>query len=170
MSDSRVAKATIRDTDLLASLEEAEEEHGSLADAVRHAVATTYAGDDDTGEVHEESGLPVKAREGHRKLVEWTGIGGRIELGTAESILANHLNIQKGAVRKVVIKPLKREEVIALHQGVHHVSIVVGSLQDGPIDADTTSEPETTTSGEAVADGGSVRERLDELANAEVER
>ncbi|MFC5277867.1 hypothetical protein ACFPM1_03665 [Halorubrum rubrum] len=170
MSESRVAKATIRDTDLLASLEEAEEEHGSLADAVRHAVATTYAGDDDTDTGREESGLPVKAKEGHRKLVEWTGHGGRIELGTAESILANHLNIQKDAVRKVVIQPLKREDVIALHQGVHHVSIVVGKLQDGSISADTTAEPETETAGEAVADGGKTRERLDELASAEVER
>ncbi|GAA0507866.1 hypothetical protein SAMN04488066_101367 [Halorubrum aquaticum] len=166
MSESRVAKATIRDEGLLAALEEAEEEHGSLADALRHAVATTYAGDDDVETVY-DSGLPVKAEEGHRKLVEWTGVGGRIELGTAESILANHLNIQKEAVRKVVIQPLKREDVIALHQGIHHVSIVVGKNDDEPTETESPVEP--SASKEAVADGGEARERLDELAAAGME-
>ena len=165
MAESRVAKATIRDGELLKALEEAEEEHGSLADALRHAVATTYAAVDDVV-ASDETGLPVKAKEGHRKLVEWTGIGGRIELKTAESILANHLNIRKEAVRKVVIRPLKREDVIVLHQGIHHVSIVVGTLDDEPISVESDTD---ATEGEIAMDGGEAREQLDELAAAGTE-
>ena len=165
MRESRVVKADISDAELLEAIEDAEEEHGSLADAVRHAVATTYAGVDDVEE-SEGTGLPVKAKEGHRKLVEWTGHGGRLELDTAESILANHLNIQKEAVRKVVIQPLKREGVIALHQGIHHVSIVVGTIDDEPISVESDAN---ATEGEVVTDGGEARERLDELAAADTE-
>ncbi|MFA9517982.1 hypothetical protein ACERIT_12320 [Halopenitus sp. H-Gu1] len=170
--NSRVAKATIEDPEILEALEEAEEEHGSMAAALRHAVATTYATDatDDTDARDTKHDLPVKAVEGYRKLVEWTGVGGRIELETAESILANHLNVQKAAVRKIVIQPLKREDVVVLHQGIHHVSIVVGRLDDGA----TTETTSTPADGEAVADGGNVdtddvenaRDRLDELAAA----
>ena len=167
MADSRVAKATIRDAELLEALEEAEDEHGSLAAALRHAVATTYASVDDVEGGGNDTGLPVKALEGYRKLVEWTGVGGRLELETAESILANHLNIQKEAVRKVVIHPLKAEGVIALHQGIHHVSIVVGTTDDEPVEVAERTEPESPP---AATDGGETRERLDELATAEVER
>jgi len=81
-------------------------EHGSLADAIRFAVSEAYVDGDDVGET-EDSVISLKAREGHRKLVEWTGIGGRIELETAESVLANHLNIKTDAIRKMVVKPLK---------------------------------------------------------------
>jgi len=80
MSESRVAKATIRDDARLEALAEAEEEHGSLADAIRFAVSEAYVDGDDVGET-EDSVISLKAREGHRKLVEWTGIGGRIETG-----------------------------------------------------------------------------------------
>ncbi|TKX82505.1 hypothetical protein EXE43_29075, partial [Halorubrum sp. SS5] len=69
-----------------------------------------------------------KARDAHRKLVEWAGIGGRLELNTAESVLANHLNIQKEAVRKVALQPLKANDAVALHQGLHEVTLVVGRL------------------------------------------
>ena len=162
MSDDVHATVRFRDESLVEALEEAEGEHGSRSEAIRHAVATAYGGSDDV-EGDEDSGLPVKAKEGHRKLVEWTGRGGRIELDTAESILANHLNIQKEAVRKVVIQPLKRENVIALHQGIHHVSIVVGDLDGEEV---KPRESPASTSTEAATDGGDGRDRLDELADA----
>jgi len=165
MSDDVHATVRFRDEELVEALEEAEGEHGSRSEAIRHAVATAYGGDDGV-ETSAESGLPVKAKEGHGKLVEWTGRGGRIELQTAESILANHLNIQKEAVRKVVIQPLKREEVIALHQGIHHVSIVVGSLDDEPISAETETDG---VESKIATDGGEASDRLDELAAAGAE-
>jgi len=120
MSESRVAKATIRDDARLEALAEAEEEHGSLADAIRFAVSEAYVDGDDVGET-EDSVISLKAREGHRKLVEWTGIGGRIETETAESVLANHLNIKTDAIRQMVVKPLKARDVIRLHQDPRRV-------------------------------------------------
>ncbi|QKY18322.1 hypothetical protein [Halorubrum sp. CBA1229] len=166
MPEQRVAKATFYDAELLAALEEAEEQHGSMADALRYAVAKTYVdGSEEDGD-EPDTGLPVKAHEGHRKLMEWAGYRGRLELGTAESVLANHLNVQKEAVRKTVIEPLRKEDAIRIHQGIHTVSIIVGTLEgDEPEPRDSTS-----TSTEAATDGGEARERLDELANAEVGR
>ncbi|QHS17226.1 hypothetical protein GWK26_08765 [haloarchaeon 3A1-DGR] len=172
--NSRVAKATIEDPEVLSALEEAEEEHGSLADAVRHAVATTYATTDD-GSWSAEHDLPVKAVEGYRKLTEWKEVGGRIELKTAESILANHLNVRKEAIRSTVIRPLREANAIALHQGIHNVSIVVGTLDASgtPEATSSTTEPVATDGGNADADADDIEtagERLDELAGAEVER
>jgi hypothetical protein len=165
MSESRVAKATIRDNERLEALAEAEEEHGSLADAIRFAVSEAYVDGNDTSE-RADAEIPLKAREGHRKLVEWTGIGGRIELETAESVLANHLNIKTDAIRRIVVKPLKAAGVIRLHQGVHDVWVIVGSLDDATASVDT--EPDTSTR-KAATDGGEARERLDELAAADTE-
>ena len=169
MSEDVHATVRFSDEKLVAALEAAEDEHGSRSEAIRKAVATAYADGDDV-EASDDSGLPVKAKEGHRKLVEWTGLGGRLELQTAESILANHLNIRKEAVRKVVIQPLKSANVIALHQGIHHVSIVVGDLDGDDVEAEdepTTDAP--STSSEAATDGGEARDRLDELAEAGTE-
>ena len=162
MSDGVHATVRFKDEEIVAALEEAEGEHGSRSEAIRQAVRAHYAGGDDV-EASDETGLPVKAKEGHRKLVEWTGRGGRIELDTAESILANHLNIQKEAVRKVVIQPLKREEVIALHQSIHHVSIVVGDVDGDVADIEIDVDVGET---EAATDGGEARDRLDELSDA----
>jgi len=166
--DERVAKANIRDRTLLEALEEAEEEHGSLAEALRHAVSTTYVNTEGGEPATQSDEIPAKARDAHRKLVEWAGVGGRLELNTAESVLANHQNIQKAAVRKTVLQPLKANDAIALHQGLHEVTLVVGRL-DGD-DVEAREPPASTSSEDAVADGGEARERLDELESAEVER
>ena len=166
MSDDVHATVRFRDADLVEALEAAEEEHGSRSEAIRMAVATAY-GSDDSAESSDESGLPVKARDAHRKLVEWAGIGGRLELNTAESVLANHLNIQKEAVRKVALQPLKANDAVALHQGLHEVTLVVGRLDGSEIEA--TEPAPSTSSGEAVADGGDPSDRLDKLAEAGAE-
>ena len=161
---SRVAKATVRDERILQALEEAENEHGSLADAVRHAITATYGEDTDDGD--DDTGLPVKAREAHGKLVELAGVGGRLELDTAEALLANHLNIAKEAVRRTVIHELKKANAIAVHQGIHSVSVVVGRLDGEDVEP---REPATAATAPAT-DGGEARERLEELSNAEVAR
>jgi len=156
----------IDDPKLGAALEEAEEEHGSKSEAVRSALRDSLlgAGGDNVSDSNGQK-VPQKAVEGHRKLVEYTGVGGRLELATAESILANHLNIKKEAVRKVVIQPLKRENVIALHQGIHHVSIVVGTLDDEPINVEREVTDASET--EAVTDVDEASDRLDELTAAD---
>ena len=165
MNESRVAKATIEDESLLAALEEAEEEFGSMAEALRHAVSTAYVDEDDAKAAAARDDVPAKARDAHRKLVEWAGVGGRLELDTAESVLANHLNIQKEAVRKTVIYPLKGADAVRIHQGIHTVSIIVGSLDGDDVEVREASTP----SAEPATDGGETRERLDELAAAGAE-
>ena len=162
MSDSRVAKAKIEDETLLSALDDAEEEYGSMAEALRHAVSTAYVEERDAKAAADRDGVPAKARDAHRKLVEWAGIGGRLELDTAESVLANHLNIQKQAVRKTVIYPLKAADAVHIHQGIHTVSVIVGSL-DGD---DVEVRDETAPAAETATDGGEARDRLDELADA----
>jgi len=66
---SRVARATVRDERILRALEEAEDEHGSLADAVRHAITVTYGEDTNDADI-DDTGLPVKAREARERLKE----------------------------------------------------------------------------------------------------
>ena len=168
--NSRVAKAEISEKERLAALEEAEEEHGSMAEALRHAVDTTYGADDGDAEPDRVDGgdLPVKAREGYHKLVEWAEVGGRLELDTAKSILANHLNIPKEGVESRIIKPLVGANVLWKDWSYENVWVVVGTLDGEPLNADAAPEtPEPAESNEAVAtDGGEARERLDDLTAA----
>lgn len=161
MSDVH-ASVRFRDEETITELESAADEHGSRSEAIRQAVRAHYS---DTADSN-DGDLPAKAREGHETLIDWTGIGGRIELDTAESILANQLNIQKDAVRRMVLYKLREVGGIQLHQGIRHVSVVVDSIEDDiTIDGDFT----TTTQTDTAADGTEARERLNELATASTE-
>lgn len=163
----------IDDPDLGAALAEAEEEHGSKSEAVRSALRDLLLGTEGVA-IDDINGrkVPQKAVEGHRKLVEYAGVGGRLELDTAESILANHLNIQKEAVRRVVIKPLRGAGVVGISQGISHVSVVVGTesspaSDEGP--ARLQAAQDYNTAGEKVDDVDGASDRLDELAAAGAE-
>jgi hypothetical protein len=165
MSDEIHVTARVSDPELVAALQAASDETGSKSEAIRLALREAYLGDVDDDGVN-DTGLPVKAREAHGKLVELAGVGGRLELDTAEALLANHLNIAKEAVRRTVIHELKKANAIAVHQGIHSVSVVVGRL-DGE---DVEPRESATTSAAPATDGGKARERLEELSNAEVAR
>ncbi|EMA63178.1 hypothetical protein C470_03586 [Halorubrum distributum JCM 13561] len=173
MSDEeRVAKAPIRDEKRLEALEAAEQEHGSMAAALRHALdrladaSETEAETDPT-----EVDVPAKALEGYWELVDWADVGGRIEIGTAESVLANALNIPKPAVRSRVIKPLVNESLLWKDWGHDGVWLVVGRRDGEPLNApEQAPTPEASpTSSEAATDGGDPSDRLDELAAAGAE-
>ncbi len=165
MSDEIHVTARVSDPELVAALQAASDETGSKSEAIRLALREAYLGDVDDDGVN-DTGLPVKAREAHGKLVELAGVGGRLELDTAEALLANHLNIAKEAVRRTVIHELKKANAIAVHQGIHSVSVVVGRL-DGE---DVEPRESATASAAPATDGGKARERLEELSNAEVAR
>ena len=173
MSDGgRVAKAPISDERRLEVLEAAEEEHGSMADAVRHALDRLADASETEAETDpDEVDVPAKALEGYWELVEWTEVGGRIEIGTAESVLANALNIPKPGVRSRVIKPLVNEDLLWKDWGHEGVWLVVGRRDGEPLNAPeqapTADAPSTPS--EAATDGGEVRDRLDELAAAGAE-
>jgi hypothetical protein len=163
----------IDDPELGEALAAAEEEHGSKSEAVRSALRDSLLGTEGVA-ISDINGrkVPQKAVEGHRKLVEYTGVGGYLELDTAESILANHLNIQKEAVRRVVIKPLNGAGVVGISQGISQVSIVVGSEEDPASDegwAKLQASQDYHTAGEKVDDVDGASDRLDELAAAGAE-
>ena len=170
--DGRVAKAPISDEKRLEVLEAAEEEHGSMAAAIRHALdrladaSETEAETDPT-----EVDVPAKALKGYWELVEWTDIGGRIEIGTAKSVLADKLNIPKEGVLSRVIKPLVNENLLWKDWEYETVWLVVGRRDGEPLNAPergpTTDAP--STSSEAATDGVNPRDRLDELAAAGAE-
>ena len=171
--EERVAKAPIRDEKRLQALQEAEQEHGSMADAVRYALDRLVDASETEAETDPDAvDVPTKALEGYWELVDWTEVGGRIELGTAKSVLANKLNIPKTGVLSRVIKPLVNENLLWKDWGRDEVWLVVGrrdgevlnAPEEGPTASANESAPQTAT------DGGAVNERLDELANAEVER
>ena len=165
MSDEIHVTARVSDPELVAALQAASDETGSKSEAIRLALREAYLGDVDDDGVN-DTGLPVKAREAHGKLVELAGVGGRLELDTAEALLANHLNIAKEAVRRTVIHELKKANAIAVHQGIHSVSVVVGRLDGKDVEP---REPATASTAPAT-DGGEAYERLEELSNAEVAR
>ena len=171
--EERVAKAPIRDEKRLKALQEAEQEHGSMADAVRYALDRLA----DASETEAETDpkvvdVPTKALEGYWELVDWTDVGGRIELGTAESVLANKLNIPKAGVLSRVIKPLVNENLLWKDWGRDEVWLVVGRRDGEALNApeEELSASTTASSPQTATDGGAVSDRLDELANGEVER
>src|SRR6056297_397539 len=120
MSD-RVAKATISDAELLEALEAAEDEHGSMANAVRHAIESTYG--DDEGEL-------TRLMRAHMELIDTFGAGSRIGLETAESTLAQSMQIPKDEVRSTLLTPMTAEGWIAIHQGLYDVTVIIGEEVD----------------------------------------
>ncbi|WP_256289914.1 hypothetical protein [Halobellus inordinatus] len=161
----RVAKASIEDDDLLEALEAAEDEHGSMAEALRHALRTTYAGEDDADD-DVSTGLPKAAREGYEALREHVNPGERLALDAAEGIIAQRVQLRKPTVRDTVIRKLHAAGWIDVEQGIHRVGIIVrspvtaGGGHDDDRDAgDVLDETDDVDVGEAEA-------RLDELAAA----
>jgi len=123
--EERVAKAPIRDDELLATLEAAEDEHGSLADALR-AMIREY-GDD--GDRATNDDVPQKALEAYRELVGMVGREAEVDESSALSLIAQRLRIDTTAVKGSVIQPLReagyvsvRISTIVVHQrpGEHY--------------------------------------------------
>jgi len=121
----RVAKAPIEDDDLLATLEEAEEEHGSLAEAIR-AMVREYGDDGDRAGNHD---VPAKALDAYRELVGMVGREAEIDESSALSLIAQRLRVDTTAVKGSVIAPLQnagyvsvRGSTIVVHQepGEHY--------------------------------------------------
>ena len=170
--EERVAKAPIRDEKRLEALEAAEREHGSMAAALRHALDRLADASETEAETDPAAvDVPAKALEGYWELVEWEEVGGRIEISTAESVLANALNIPKQGVRSRVIKPLVNENLLWKDWGHDGVWLVVGRRDGEPLNTpEQGPTPDAaSTSSEAATDGGDPRERLDELAAAGAE-
>jgi hypothetical protein len=163
----RVAKATIDDSDLLEALEAAEEEHGSMADALRYALRATYAGDDNVGE-RVDTELPKAAREGYAALREHFNVGDRVALDAAEAIVAQRVQLRKETVRNSVIKKLHNAGWIVVEQGIHEVGIVVRNRAAS--DGGRNGDDDVFGDDRDNVDESEADEELEQLAEATVDR
>lgn len=113
-------RVTVRvdDPEIVAALEDAD----TQSDAVRAALRQTYGGDT----AHTADGVvPEKAAEAYDWLIDYCGIGGRIDIEAARSLIAQKFQINKAAVDNLVIRPLDNEDRIGVQQGMQAVSLVV---------------------------------------------
>ncbi|MDB9301238.1 hypothetical protein PN417_09855 [Halorubrum ezzemoulense] len=162
----------IDDPDIVEALEDAADDYGSKSLAVRIALRQAYIGDDleeepGDGETKRAHELSAKQLEAHRELRDWAGIGGWIELETAESVLANKLNIPARAVRKTLISPLKSEGAVKVSQSTSAVHVVVGQLPTTSEASETVNATNASDEAAVATDGGATWE---ELEAAEEER
>ena len=161
----RVAKASIEDEDLLAALEALEEEHGSMADAVRHAIRT--ASSDDGTDTTTAHGLPKAARDGYAALREHANVGERLALDAAEGIVAQRVQLRKSTVRSTVIRKLHAAGWISVHTGIQSVGVIIRdrTASDGGYD-DNAVVARSTESADNVETIEEAEAELDKLANA----
>lgn len=133
----RVAKAPIEDDDLLATLEAAEDEHGSMAEALR-AIIRDYGTDDDSTS-GTEADLSHTAQQAHKYLQEECVEGNQIGLDVAESVLAQRLGIDSEAVRARAIRPLEAADLVTVNPGLYSVTIIVHG-NDAQTQPDTAAD------------------------------
>jgi len=179
-ADDATGKVTTRlnDPELASALEDAADEVGSKSEIVRTALRETLLAEseEDVDAGDRAGDVPLKAQEGHQKLVEYVGVGGHIELEAAESIVANHLNIATTSVRQVVTRPLVNAGWLSRQQGVHQVAVVVrdpDAENDEPAGETVSVPPHIAAearSGDVDADDAddveTAGDRLDELVEA----
>jgi hypothetical protein len=134
----------LKDPELQDAIEEAEEEYGNRSEAIRAALRVAYTGDGDAPTVTAEGGPTKKAVEAHQWMVNYAGIGGRIGIDTARSLIAQKFQIKAKTIDNLIIRPLHANEWIAVSQGLHDVALVV---KERPTDA-----PNATNGGEPADD------------------
>jgi len=113
-------RVTVRvdDPEIVAALNDAE----NKSEATRQALREAYAAESDT----DRSGdVPPKAAEAYDWLIDYCGVGGRIGIETARSLIAQKFQIKTDAVDNLVIRPLNNNDWIGVNQGIQSVSIVV---------------------------------------------
>ena len=121
----RTAKADIDDPELLSALEEAEQEHGSMAEALRHAVRTTYAASEDGTDPTVATDLPTDLRDGYAALRDRYGTGSRIGLESAKSVIAQATKTPSEDTIRTVIEPLRQRGYLGVHTGRAHVAVII---------------------------------------------
>jgi hypothetical protein len=133
----RTAKANIDDPELLAALEEAEEDHGSMAEALRYALRATYGGDDETDPTI-KADLPTDLRDGYAALRDRYGTGSRIGLQSAKSVVAQATKTPAEDTKRTIIEPLRQRGYLGVHTGIKQVTVIIPerTASDGGRDVD----------------------------------
>lgn len=115
---AKTVSVRLDDPEIVAALESAE----SQSEAIRNALREAYADESDTDR---NGDVPPKAAEAYDWLIDYCGVGGRIGIETARSLIAQKFQIKTDAVDNLVIRPLNSNDWIGVDQGIQSVSIVV---------------------------------------------
>jgi hypothetical protein len=120
--DPRTVSVQVRDPELLSALEEAEE-GASLSEVVRGALESDLIDDGSSGE---SDGLSHEQGRALRAMRQYVGSGNAIEVGTAESVVSNELNVPRETVRGTIFAPLREKGHISVNQRISSVYLTLG--------------------------------------------
>lgn len=129
----------LKDPELQQAVADAEEEYGNRSEAIRAALRSTFTGEGDAPTTTADGGPTTKAIEAHEWMVDYCGIGGRIGVDTARSLIAQKFQIKAKTIDNLIFRPLEKNDWIAVSQGLHEVAIVV-KPRPGADAADDTRE------------------------------
>jgi hypothetical protein len=148
---SELAKANLKDEQIIDALQELVDEHGTKAEAIRHALQQAAGSDDrsttdDEPETVADQLSESSLRKALRKLWEISRgrDGGRDNVGhtsadAAMSVLAQEFAVNKAAVKPMYLTPLKSNDVIDVDAGADQTIIYVvdpdAQLADDDTDA-----------------------------------
>ena len=181
---SELAKANLNDDQTISALQELADEHGSKADAIRHAIRHAAGADDDHDDTADEPQTVVDrlSESSLRKALRclWSisrgRDGGRDNVGhtsadAAMSVLAQEFSVNKAAVKPMYLTPLKAADVIDVDPGADQTIIYVVDPDATVVDESETAtiddEPDTD---EPEIDDIDVDDRLNEIDAAEPAR
>lgn len=125
--------ARIEDERLLSEIDEKAEKYGSRSEAVRAALREALLEDDDGDNNDSATELPRKAAAGYEAIREFWEVGDTLEIETAESIIAQELQISTEVCRRAVIKPLVNRRYLLKRQTMRAVFIEVAPSKTEPI-------------------------------------
>ena len=131
----------LKDPELQQAVADAEEEYGNRSEAIRAALRATYTGEGDAPTTTADGGPTTKAIEAHEWMVDYAGVGSRIGIDTARSLIAQKFQIKAKTIDNLIFTPLKQNDWIAVSQGLHSVAIVVKPRPDANAADDTREVP-----------------------------
>ncbi|RLM53705.1 hypothetical protein DVK02_12730 [Halobellus sp. Atlit-31R] len=118
-------RSRINDDDRLEALEAAADEHGSTAEAIRHAIDVAYCDADNNTEPSAEADLPRDLRDAYAALCDRYGTDSRIGLESAMSVVAQATKTPKDDTKRTVLEPLRQRGYIGVHPGRTSVTVVI---------------------------------------------
>lgn len=138
---SELAKANLNDDETIDALDKLSDEHGSKAEAIRHAIQQAAGSDDGSTTDDEPQTVADQLSESSlkkalRKLWEIARRdGGRDDMGytssdAAMSVLAQEFSVNKAAVKPMFLTPLKAANVIDMESGNDQTIIYVVDPDD----------------------------------------
>lgn len=138
MTEKTTIGARIEDERLLNRLEDEADRLGSQSEAVRVALREALLENESDNEDNsgtQDGELPRKASAGYEAIREFWEVGDTLEIETAESIIAQELQISKEVCRRAVIKPLVNRRYLLKRQTMRAVFIEVAPSKTEPLTA-----------------------------------